>query len=149
MEALEAPVGSYYMNEARFDLPDARFVDQTVTCLMGTSPSGEGVLLLVERRRLPVDMSLRQAVEANVKDAMTQNIGFRVLFEREVEVASRPALDVGARWRIEDGEPIYGRRVHLMLGEIWLIIIGEAPIAEREFCDAYIDHVLASLQLRE
>jgi hypothetical protein len=137
------------MNEAMFELPDVGFVDQTVTCLAGTSPNGEGVLLLVERRLLPVDMSLRQAVAALVKDAMTQHIGYRVLFEREVEVASRPALDVGARWRTENGEPIYDRRVHLTLGETWLIIMGEAPIAEREFCDAYIDHALASLQMRE
>ncbi len=143
------PVGSFYMNEAMFDLPDASFVDQTVTCLTGTSPNGEGVLLLVERRILPVNMSLRQAVAALVKDAMTRHIGYHVLFEREIEVALRPALDVGARWRTEDGEPIYDRRVHLTLGETWLVIIGEAPIAEREFCEAYIDHVLASLQLRE
>jgi hypothetical protein len=137
------------MNEAMFDLPDAGFVDQTVTCFTGTSPSGEGVLLLVERRSLPVDMTLRQAVAALAKDAMSRHFGYHVLFEREVEVASRPALDVGARWRTESGEPIYDRRVHLTLGETWLVIIGEAPFAERAFCDAYVDHVLASLQLRE
>ena len=142
-------MGSFYMNEAMFDLPDAGFVDQTVTCLTGTSPNGEGVLLLVERRPLPVDMSLRQAVAALVKDLMTRHIGYQVLFEREVEVASRPALDVGARWRTEGGAPIYDRRVHLTLGETWLSVIGEAPIAEREFCEAYVDHILASLQMRE
>lgn len=142
-------MGSYYMNEAMFDLPDGRFIDQTVTCLMGTSPEGEGVLLLIERRRLPLTMSLRQAVAAYGKDAAARSMGYQVLFDREVEVASAPALDVGARWRIEGGEAIYGRRVHLMAGETWLIIIGEAPIAAREACEAYVDHVLASLQLRE
>jgi len=142
-------MSAFYMNEAMFDLPEARFVDQTVTCLMGTSPNGEGVLLLVERRRLPTDMSLRQAVAAYVKDAMTQHASYKALFDREIEVASRIALDVGARWRIDTGEPIYGRRVHLMLGETWLIIIGETPMAGREFCDACVDHVLASLKFRD
>jgi hypothetical protein len=142
------PVGAFYMNEAMFDLPDAGFVDQTVTCLTGTSPSGERVLLLVERRALPVNTSLRQAVAALVKDEMTRQVGYQVLFEREIEVASRPALDLGVRWRVES-EPIYGRRVHLTLGDTWLIIRGEAPIAEREFCEAYVEHVLASLQIRD
>lgn len=137
------------MNEAMFDLPDANFVDRTVTCLSGSSPNGEGVLLLVERRVLPVNMSLRQAVAALVKDGMTRHIDYQVIFEREIEVASRPALDMGARWRTEDGEPIYDRRVHLTLGEAWLIIIGQAPIAAREFCEGYVDHVLGSLQMRE
>ena len=63
--------------------------------------------------------------------------------------ARKRRLLVGARWRTENGEPIYDRRVHLTLGETWLVIIGEAPIAEREFCEAYIDHVLASLRMRE
>lgn len=137
------------MNEAMFDLPDAGFVDQTVTCLAGTSPRGESVLLLIERRTLPATMSLRQAVAALSKDAMKRHIRYQVLFEREIEVASQPALDVGARWHTEEGEPIFDRRVHLTQGETWLILIGQAPIAEREFCEAYTDHVLASLQMRE
>jgi hypothetical protein len=142
-------MGSFYMNEAMFDLPDAGFVDRTVTYLAGTSPDGRGVLLLIERRPLPVGKSLRQVVAALGKDAMTRFIGYQVLFEREIEVAAQPALDVGARWRAESGEPVYVRRTHLALGETWLIVTGEAPIVEREFCDAYTDHVLASLQLRE
>ncbi|UQA59898.1 DcrB-related protein [Polyangium aurulentum] len=141
-------MGSFYMNEAMFDLPEAGFIDRTVTYLVGSSPGGNGVLLLVERRPLPVDTSLRQVVDALGKDAMTRFLGYRVLFEREIEVASQPALDVGARWRADSGEIVYVRRTHLALGETWLIITGEAPIIEREFCDAYIDHVLASLQLR-
>ncbi|MFT3765156.1 MAG: DcrB-related protein [Minicystis sp.] len=142
-------MGSFYMNEAMFDLPDAGFVDRTVTYLVGSSPDGNGVLLLVERRPLPVDKSLRQVVDALGKDAMTRFPGYRVLFEREIEVAAQPALDVGARWRADSGEPVYVRRTHLALGETWLIITGEVPIAEREFCDAYVDHVLTSLRIRE
>jgi hypothetical protein len=148
-EVWHLPMGSFYMNEAVFDVPDAGFVDRTVTHLEGTSPGGNGVLLMVERRPLAVDKSLRQVVDALGKDAMTRFIGYRVLFEREIEVASQPALDVGARWCAESREPLYVRRTHLALGETWLIITGEAPIVEREFCDAYIDYVLASLRLRE
>lgn len=142
-------MGSFYMNEAMIDLPDAGFVDRTVTYLVGTSPEGNGVLLLVERRPLPADKSLRQVVDGLGKDAMTRFLGYQVLFEREIEVSSQPALDVGARWRAESGEPVYVRRTHLALGKTWLIITGEGSIVDRAFCDAYIDHVLASLRLRE
>jgi hypothetical protein len=138
------------MNEAMFDLPDAGFVDRTVTYLAGRSPGGHGVLLLAERRPLPEGVSLRDIVAAFGRDAMARFRGYQVLFEREIEVASRPALDVGARWRAEaSGEPVYVRRTHFALGETWLIIAGEAPLAEREFCDAYTDHVLASLRIRD
>ena len=142
-------MAAYYMNEALFDLPDAWFIDRTVTYLAGTSPQGEGVLLLIERRPVPPDKSFRQIVTIFGKDALTRYTGYQVLFEREVEVSGRPALDVAARWRSENGEPVYVRRIHFIAGETWLILTGEAPIAEREFCDAYVNHVAGSLQLRE
>jgi hypothetical protein len=131
-----------------FDLPEAGFVDRTVTVLVGSSPGGAGVLLLVERRPFPADRSLRQVVADHGREATKRFMGYQVIFEREVEVASCPALDVGARWRNEEGEAIYARRAHLPLGSTWLMITGEAPFAEREFCDACVDHVLASLRLR-
>jgi hypothetical protein len=142
-------MGFFYMNEAAFDLPDAKFVDCTMTVLAGTSPSGAAVVLLVERRRLAVGKSLRQAAAEHGRDAMERLLGYTVIFEREVEIDARPAIDVGARWRTDEGEPIYTRRVHLTWGSTWLMIVGEAPGAEREFCDAYVDHVVASLRVRE
>ncbi len=75
--------------------------------------------------------------------------GYTVLGEREVEVASFPAIDVSARWRTDAGEPIYTRRTHLVLGATWLVIACEAPFATRAACDAYVDQVLATFQLRD
>ena len=140
---------AYYTNDARFDLPDVGFVDRTVTYLVGKSQSGADVILLVERRPLPREQSLRQAVAKVGTDALVKLRGYTVLGEREIEVASVPAIDVCARWRTDAGEPIYTRRTHLMLGATWLVIACEAPIAEREFCDAYVEQVLATFQLRD
>jgi hypothetical protein len=138
------------MNEAMFDLPDqAGFVDVTVTYLAATSPRGAGVVLLVERRPFPEGASLRHVATAHALDAMKRFHAYRVIAEREIEVAGQPALDIGARWCTEQDEAIYTRRIHLVVGATWMIFTGEAPFAEREFCDAYLDHVLASLQLRE
>jgi hypothetical protein len=138
------------MNEAMFDLPEAvGFTDLTVTYLAGTSPGGAGVVLLVERRPFPEGASLRQVAAAHALDAMKRFHAYRVITEREIDVAGQPALDLGARWCTEEGEAIYTRRTHLTVGSTWLIFAGEAPFSERAFCDAYLDHVLASLQLRE
>ena len=137
------------MNEAMFDLPDAGFVDRTVTHLMGTSPSGADVLLVVERRPLPAAKSLRQIADDHAKDAMTRHFAYKVIFDREIEVGSHPVIDVGASFRTGEGEAVYTRRAHLTLGSTWLLITGETSSAESELCDAYFDHVLASLQIRE
>ena len=140
---------AYYTNDARFELPDVGFVDRTVTYLVGKSPGGADVILLVERRPLHREQSLRQAVARIGTDALQRLRGYTVLGEREIEVASLPAIDVSARWRTDAGEPIYARRTHLVLGATWLVIACEAPIASRESCDAYVDQVLATFQLRE
>ncbi len=136
------------MNEAMFELPDAGFVDHTVTYLPATSPGGRQVLLLLERRPLGEGESLRQAVAEHGRDVAQRYFGYTVVFEREAQVASRPAIDVGARWRADTGEEIYTRRTHLLLGSARLIVTGEAPLVDQEFCDTYVDRVLATLELR-
>lgn len=136
------------MNEAAFDLPDSGFVDRTITYLEGKAPSGGDVVLLVERRPLPAGKSLRQAATENVNDARKRLRGFSVLFEREAEVAELPALDVGARWRDDKGM-IYTRQAQVAVGDTLLIIAGESPLEDRDHCDACVDHVIASLRLRD
>lgn len=137
------------MNEAMFDLPEGGFVDRTVTYLEGTAPSGADVVLLVERHPFTPGKSLRQLAAGHMDDARKRLRGYSVLFQRDVEVAGTPAIDVGVRWRDEDGVPVYTRQTHVGLGSTWLIVAAEAPVADREFCDASIDHVLSSMQLRE
>ncbi len=137
------------MNEAMFDLPDAGFVDHTVTYLPGKSPSGAEIVLLVERRPLPAGQSLREAVDAHGRDVAARYFGYTVVFDREVQVASRPAIDVAAEWRSDGGDAVFTRRTHLQLGSTRMIVTGEAPVAERDFCNGAVDHVLATLSLRE
>lgn len=140
---------AYYMNEAMFDLPDAEFVDRSVTYLRGTTPTRADALMLVERRILEEDQPLRSAVAQLGNDAKEELRGYSVMFERDVEVAGQPAIDVGARWREEDGTPMYTRRVHLALGTTWMIFAGEVPMVDRDFCDAHINQIVGSLQFRE
>lgn len=142
-------MSAYYMNEAMFDLPDGAFVDRTVTYMEGTAPSGADVVLMVERHPFPAGKSLRQVAAEHVNDARKRLRGYTVIFQRDVEVASVPAIDFGVRWRDKDGTPVYTRHTHLALGSTWLIVAGEAPVVDREFCDGYVDHVLGSLRLRE
>lgn len=142
-------MSAYYMNEAMFELPEAGFVDRTVTYLEGTAPGGADVVLLVERHPFPKGKSLRQLTEQHMNDARKRLRGYSVLFQREVTVADTPTIDVGVRWRDNTGAPVYTRQSHLAVGPAWLIVAGEAPFADRAFCDGYVDQVLASFRLRE
>jgi len=137
------------MNEGVFDLPDAGFVDHTVTYLQGHTPSGSGVLIMVERRPLAAGATLREVVVAQGKEEATRYRNYRVLFEREIDVASRVAIDVGVRWRVDRGESVYVRRVHMVHGSVWLVVTGETTLADQDACDGYVNHVVGSLQLRE
>ena len=133
------------MNEASFDLPDAGFVDRTVTYLEGKAPSGADCVLMVERSPLPAGKTLRQAAAEHMNDGKKRLRGYTLLFNRVSEIAGVPAVEIAARWRDEAGL-VYSRQAHLVLGPTLLIVAGEAPIEEKEFCDAYLEHVLASLR---
>lgn len=138
------------MNEAMFDLPEeGRFVDRTVTYLAGSSPGGVDLVVLVERRPIAADESLLSAVAEHARDALTRFRGYKVISEQEIQIASQPAIDVRARWRHDGGEPIYTRRVHLVLRPTWLIFTCETPLDEADVGDRYLEHALASLRLRE
>jgi len=133
------------MNEASFDLPPAGFVDRTVTYLEGKAPSGAAVVLMVERSPFPEGQSLRQAASAHVNDGKKRLRGYSLLFDRVSEIAGAPAIELGARWR-DDAGLVYSRQAHLVLGPTLLIVAGESPMEEQEFCDACVDHILATLR---
>ena len=89
---------AFYLNEAKFELPDGRRIeDRTVTFLVGRSPRGAALMLLVERRPHAATSTLREAVDEHGRELERGYLGYAVLFDREVEVAGRPAIDVGAR----------------------------------------------------
>jgi hypothetical protein len=141
------PAGAYYMNEAAFDLPAAGFCDLSVTHLAAPSPAG-GVMVLIERRRVPPGKSLREAVASREVNLKTRTFGYALVSQREIEVATHPALDTSARWRTAGGLTIYTRTTHLRLDATWIVVTGEAHWAERGLCDGYVDHILATLRLR-
>jgi hypothetical protein len=133
------------MNEASFDLPDAGFVDRTVTYLGGKAPSGAECALMVERSPLPAGKSLRQAAAEHMTDCKKRLRGYALLFDRVTEIAGVPAVEIAARWR-DDAGLVYSRQAHLVLGSTRLIVAGECPMEEKEFCDACVEHVLATLR---
>ncbi len=138
-------MSAYYMNEASFDLPPVGFVDRTVTYLEGKAPSGAAVVLMVERSPFAEGKSLRQTASAHMSDGKKRLRGYSLLFDRVSEIAGVPAIELAARWR-DDAGLVYSRQAHLVLGPTLLIVAGEAPIEEQAFCDAYMDHVLATLR---
>ena len=137
-------MSAYYMNEAAFDLPDVGYVDRTVTHLEGKAPSGIVVALMVERSPLPEGKTLREAATAHMIGTKKRLRGYTLLLDRASEVAGVPAVEIAAQWREASGI-VYSRQAHLVLGETLLLVAGETAVEERAFCDACVEHVIASL----
>jgi len=141
-------MATYFMNEAAFDLPEIGFVDQTVTYFEAPSPKGGDVVLLVQRTPLEEGSTLEGMVETHVNEQMKRLRGYAVLERRATEIEGLPALDVSARWRNEGGM-VFTRHVHVAHRGTWLIFGGESSLEERAHCDAYMDHVVQSIRLRD
>jgi len=138
-------MAAYYMNEAMFELPDAQFEDGTITTLAGSS---RGAPVVVRFERAPLtSSSLRDAVRAHERALANEQLAYVVLFERERQIAARPAFETGASFRGGEGEAVYSRRTHIGLGETRLILMGQAALGDREACDACVEHILETLRV--
>jgi hypothetical protein len=138
----------YYINEAAFDLPDVGFIDRTVTSFEIITPSNRAHSLTVNRSPIPDDRDLGALVDANVRDADRRLRGHKVLFRRELEIGSCPAIEIAAEWRGKMAG-VYTRQAHLDADGCWLVFAGSAPLDDRAACDEIMDHVLSTLRLRD
>jgi hypothetical protein len=141
-------MGVYYMNEAAFELPDIGLADRTVTRLDVITPEGRSHAVLLQRTPIPEGGQLDDLVTANLREAVLRHRAHRVLFRRDAEIAGRPAIEIGAQW---DGgvRVIYTRQAHLVRGGVWLAFSAHGPIDDRATADAHMDHLLATLHLRD
>jgi hypothetical protein len=140
---------AYYMNDAWFDLPDARLVDRSVTRLVSAAPDIGGLAVLVERRSLSAGKSLRKTVFDFGVEARQRLRNYAELDTRDCEVDALPGIDVAARWTTGEGAPIYSRSLHFALGSTWLIFACETLFSARASSNACIDRIVASLRWRE
>lgn len=138
---------TYYVNEAAFELPDIGFVDRTVNELEARPGSGTELGVLVARSPLPADQSLLDVVRAHQDQERRSLRAWAIVFEREGVVDGASTVEVGIRWRGDEGM-VYQRQAHLGLAEHVLLLVANAPIEEREACDACMDRILATLKLR-
>lgn len=109
--------------------------------------SGDGgpITLTVHRQPLPPGESLSAVVAKGRQQAGRSLPSHAVLFQRDVEMASLPAIEIAAEWR-DEGQPVYTRQAHVVLDGVWLIFAGNVPIAERPRCDALMMRLVSSFQ---
>lgn len=138
---------NFYMNEAVLVLPDGA-VDRTMTHVLLATPSGARATFVAERLEIEAGQTLREACRAYTRDLEVRLRGFTLVFEREGSLDGVPALEVGVRWRNDDGDPMYTRQAHLRLDATWMILAIEGPSNVREELDELFDPILASIQLR-
>jgi hypothetical protein len=138
---------TFYMNEAAFDLPDAGIADRTVNELIFEAGDGASYSLTIHRQPIQPSETLAALVAANLERALLALPSHAVLFQRELEVAGMPAIEVAVQWRGQQSM-LYTRQAHLALHGAWLVFAGNAPLAARAECDALLDRVLASFEPR-
>jgi hypothetical protein len=140
-------MGTYYANEAAFDLPDLGFVDRTINVLEATTDAGE-IGMFVHRSSLPPGKSLRQIMTEQLAQEHRALAAHAILFEREATVAGSPAFQVGTQWR---GKKImvYQHLAFVALHDVWLLIGVNAPVERSDAADAVMDHILRTFKARE
>jgi hypothetical protein len=141
-------VPTYYTNELALDLPDVGFVDRTVTTLEAITPGGHVHALTVSRAPLADSADLAAHVKANLGRASVQLRSHQVLFVRDAEIASCPAIEVATQWRGALSW-IYTRQAHLAVSGQWLVFSANAPLDARETCDELLEQVLGTLRIRD
>jgi hypothetical protein len=139
---------TFYMNEASFDLPDAHFIDRTVTLLEAVTPRGATVTVLVQRLPIAVGKSLRDVVSEHLAWAAEKQRGFTVLSREEILLGGAPAIELTARWRDDHGM-VFRREAHFTVGSRWLLLAGHSRFEEIDQVNHHFDHLLGSMQLRD
>lgn len=141
-------MATYYVNEASFQLPDAEFIDKTVNVLETKTASGGELGIVMSRARMPRDKSLHQMVEEHIAEEKRALRAYAVLFEREIQIANLPAIEVGVRWRIDTGM-VYHRHAHVAVGDTYLLVSTNTSLQEQAICDMVMDHVLGTFRFNE
>ena len=136
------------MNDGAFHLPDVGFVDRTVHVFEASLPDDQELGLLVCRTKIPAGKSLRDVVDAHVKNEGARLHGYAVIEQSDAQVSGAPAIDVRSRFRHE-GSVVYQRQAHVAAYGTWLLFAMSAPLDQREACDAHMDGILSSLRLRD
>lgn len=139
---------AYYVNELKFELPPVEVIDRSVNILETEAPSGGEITILVQRFRVPAGKSLRELSRTRVKNAMKTRAGYKVVSERDTEVAGVAAIEVDARWRADVGL-VFAREVHFSLGPIWMVVAGHGPLADEETTKERLSYVTRSLRVRD
>jgi hypothetical protein len=140
-------VSLYYLNEAVFELPADGMVDRTVHRLDAPLGGGAAVSLTVHRAPMPAGRTLAELAQENARNAGIQVPAHRVVFQREIEVDGRAAVDIAAEWDGEGGRN-YTRQAHLDAGGTWLVFAVNAPEGERAACDALLEQALSTFRGR-
>lgn len=137
----------YFLNEASFDLPDVEVKDRTVHVLEIGGGAIPGLGLMIARSPIHPGKSLSDMVQMHLDHERRNLRSWSLLFQREGEIEGEPMIDLGTRWKANDGMT-YQRQVHIALGEVVLLLVGNGPFAAREHTDAYVGQAISTIRLR-
>jgi hypothetical protein len=139
-------MGTYYVNEAAFEIDESAFDDRTVHVL--ASRGAGDVSLLVTRSAYRAGESLREAVARHVERERRSFSGWRQLDVTEGRLEDAPVIVLATRWRGTNGL-VFQRQAHIGLEATVLLLVASGPMSEREICDRHIERALGSFRARQ
>ena len=139
----------YYCNEAMLELADVRgLVDLTRHFLQVVTEAGVEIELTIERVRLQPSQSLAAAVESSLAERKRSLRGFQLV--SSTECAYPDVSGVEARLTFVDKElgPRFVHEFHCAPDTTWIVDQGSCRLPHAAHCDAWMQTVVESLQLR-
>jgi hypothetical protein len=141
-------MGSYFVDEAVFQLPDVALADRTIHVLESRAPGEDDIGLFVQREERPRELSLLDVVAAELARQKAGLGAFAVLFEEESTADDRPVIEVGTRWLGPRGT-VYQRLAFVGLSAQWMLFGVNAPLPRRAAADATMLRILETIRFRD
>ncbi len=139
----------YYCNEAMLQLPNvASLVDLTRQLLQVVTTDGAELELVIERARATTGQSWTSFVEAGVAERRRSQRGFELV---SLAPCDYPGVrGIQARLTFVDKElgPRFVHEFHCAPDTTWIVDQGSCRLPHAAHCDAWMQTVVESLQLR-
>jgi hypothetical protein len=140
-------MANYYLNEAIFDLPGRPFVDKTIHGLESKLPRDKTLGVLVHRRPVEGDKTLRALVDENIALNQKRLSGFAILDDAQAPVGGVPGVLLRMRWQRER-TAFYQLQAHAVFEGKLMIFAVSGPLDEQAACEETFESILQTLTWR-
>lgn len=138
-------MATYTIDEGTFDVP-AEWVDKSINVFTFGSSLPLALSVVVTREQVAPEKDLAAYAEERLDDVAQQVKDFKIVEQREIEVAGQVALEAEFTWRSEAGL-MYQRQTYVRARNKVLVFTATARRELRDSQRAQMDALLSSVKL--